>query len=225
MDHEANPTSGKEPLNSGNELQLAMFGMGCFWSPEALFGHLPGVIKTRVGYAGGTAANPTYRQMGDHTETVQVEFDPGRIAFEEILNVFWDSHNPVNINDYKGRQYMSLLFYFDERQQDTIRYVLQNRKEQGKAEPATEVVPAAPFTLAEDKHQKYYLKRFPDAIEKLSTLYPTETDLRNSTLAARLNGLAKGYTGLGRIQEEIEQWNVSATHRNTIKNLIKQIHW
>ncbi|WP_364149908.1 peptide-methionine (S)-S-oxide reductase MsrA [Paenibacillus sp. LPE1-1-1.1] len=225
MDHEANPTSGKEPLNSGNELQLAMFGMGCFWSPEALFGHLPGVMKTRVGYAGGTTANPTYRQMGDHTETVQVEFDPGRIAFEDILNVFWDSHNPVNINDYKGRQYMSLLLYFDERQNDTIRHVLQNRKEQGKAEPATEVVPAAPFTLAEDKHQKYYLKRFPDAIEKLSTLYPTETDLRNSTLAARLNGLAKGYTSLERILEEIYQWSFEHREQQLLIDLIKKIRW
>ncbi|MDQ8735013.1 peptide-methionine (S)-S-oxide reductase MsrA [Paenibacillus sp. LHD-38] len=225
MDLQVNQVTSIEPSYSEGELQLAAFGMGCFWGPEALFGHLPGVIKTCVGYAGGTAPNPTYRQMGDHTETVQLVFNPGRITFEEVLDMFWNSHNPFNINDYKGQQYKSLLFYSDERQKDTIQHVLKKRKEQGKGEPSTEIVPSAPFTLAEDKHQKYYLKRFPDAIEKLSILYQTEADLRNSTLAARLNGLAKGYTNLERISQEVSQWPIEQNNKQFLIDLIKKIRW
>ncbi len=70
-----------EPNFSKSDLQTATLGMGCFWSPDALFGQLPGVIRTRVGYAGGTSAEPTYRQMGDHTETLQIDFDPQIIKF------------------------------------------------------------------------------------------------------------------------------------------------
>jgi peptide-methionine (S)-S-oxide reductase len=200
-------------------------GMGCFWSPEALFGHLPGVIRTRVGYAGGTINHPTYHHMGDHSETIEIDYDPTLITFEEMLDVFWDHHNPMNINDYKGRQYNSLLFYRDEQQEATIQKVLKKRKELGKGEPDTEIAPYSRFYLAEDRHQKYYLKRFPDAMNKLSMLYPSPPDLINSTLAARLNGLAKGYTNLERIKNEIEQWPASPSDREKMIHLIKQIRW
>ncbi|MFC5652700.1 peptide-methionine (S)-S-oxide reductase MsrA [Paenibacillus solisilvae] len=208
-----------------NNLQTATLGMGCFWSPEALFGHLPGVNGTRVGYAGGTSAKPTYRQMGDHTETVQIEFDPAIIPFEDILHVFWNNHNPLNINDYKGRQYRSLLLAHDQKQQDSIQHVLELRKEQGKGVPETEIAPYKDFHPAEDHHQKYYLKRFPDAMEKLSTLYPAQDDLIDSTLAARLNGLAKGFTNLERINNEIHQWPLSLNEQDSMINLIKHIRW
>ncbi|MDF2958357.1 MAG: peptide methionine sulfoxide reductase [Paenibacillus sp.] len=207
------------------DTQTVTLGMGCFWSPEALFGHLPGVLKTHVGYAGGTANHPTYRQMGDHSETVEINFDPGIITFEEILDVFWNHHNPNNINDYKGRQYMSLVLYRDMLQKEAVQQVIQRRKEQGKGEPETEVSPYSGFYRAEDRHQKYYLKRYPDAIEKLRTLYPSEDDLVNSTLAARLNGLAKGYTNLERIKKEILQWPASPENQRMMIELIRQIRW
>ncbi|NHN32484.1 peptide-methionine (S)-S-oxide reductase [Paenibacillus sp. S3N08] len=199
--------------------------MGCFWSPEALFGQLPGVIRTRVGYAGGTTIHPTYRQMGDHTETLEIDFDPTILSFEEIANKFWDSHKPSNINDYKGRQYQSLLFYRDGFQQEIIEQVLEKRKKLGKGEPETELVPYAGFQLAEDNHQKYYLKRYPNAIERLSTVYPSPDELLNSTLAARLNGLAKGYTNLERIKNEIQQWPTNPHTRQTLLELSTQIRW
>ena len=85
--------------------------MGCFWSPEALFGHLPGVVRTRTGFAGGTTADPEYRNMGDHSEAVQLEFDPAVISYAELLDVFWSNHRPININGYRGRQYQSIAFY------------------------------------------------------------------------------------------------------------------
>ncbi|WP_157265675.1 peptide-methionine (S)-S-oxide reductase MsrA [Paenibacillus sp. FJAT-27812] len=208
-----------------SSIMAATLGMGCFWSPEALFGHLPGVVRTRVGYAGGTAADPTYRQMGDHSETIQIAFDSEIVSFEEILEVFWDNHNPDNINDYKGRQYRSILFYTDAQQIETIRRVLKKRTVHGVPEPITEIAPFAKFYPAEDRHQKYYLKRYPDAMEKLSEWYPTQEELIDSTLAARLNGLAKGYTNLERIVNEIERWQLQADVQKRMVELVKRIRW
>ncbi|GAB6992001.1 peptide-methionine (S)-S-oxide reductase MsrA [Paenibacillus pini] len=212
-------------LFSKNPTQTVTLGMGCFWSPDALFGQLPGVIRTQVGYAGGGAANPTYREMGDHTETVQIDFDPTVLTFEDILDVFWSNHNPVNINDYKGRQYMSLVLYHNEEQKEIISYVLQKVKELGKAERETAILPFSKFYPAEERHQKYYLKRYPDALEKLHTLYPSQADLMNSKLAARLNGLAKGYTNLERIISEIQQWAIDLNTQRILIDTIREIRW
>lgn len=217
--------SDGEPSSPNRNIETATFGMGCFWSPESLFGHLPGVIRTRVGYAGGTSNNPTYRQMGDHTEMVQLDFDPGIIPYKQLVELFWSSHNPVNINDYKGRQYQSLLFYADGQQRDIIRQVLNDLGERGESEPDTEIVPNKPFYVAEDKHQKYYLKRHPSAIEKLGALYPSHGELVGSTLAARLNGLAKGYTNLERILNEISEWPIDSGKQKEMTDLVKQIKW
>lgn len=199
-------------------------GMGCFWSPDALFGHLPGVIRTCVGYAGGTSPNPTYRELGDHSETVEIDFDPETITFEQILDVFWNNHNPMNINDYKGRQYRSLVFYRGDKQKEAIQRV-KERQEYEKGKLETEIQPYSRFYKAEDRHQKYYLKRYPNAIEKLRTLYPSDDDLFNSTLAARLNGLAKGYTNMERVHNEILQWRISPSNQTMMIDLLKQIRW
>jgi peptide-methionine (S)-S-oxide reductase len=223
----SNQKKGSDGMSSlfDTNAQTVTLGMGCFWSPDSLFGHLPGVIRTRVGYAGGTTSHPDYRQMGDHSETLEVDFNPGIITFEEILDVFWNHHNPININDYKGRQYMSLILYRDVLQQEAIHHAIRKRKEQGKGEPETEIAPYCGFYLAEDRHQKYYLKKYSDAIEKLNTVYLSHTDLVNGTLAARLNGLAKGYTSLERIRSEIRQWQTSQENREMMTDLIKQIRW
>ncbi|RIX60153.1 peptide-methionine (S)-S-oxide reductase [Paenibacillus nanensis] len=206
-------------------IQQATFGMGCFWSPEALFGQLPGVVRTRVGYAGGSSPNPSYREMGDHTETVQVEFDPSKLSFRQIVTVFWDNHKPSNINGYKGRQYQSLLFYEDASQKEVIHQVLQELKVGGRGEPDTEIHPYASFYLAEERHQKYYLKRYPHAMETLLPLFDTHAEFNDSTIAARMNGLAKGYTGLERVKKEIETWEMEVGERSGIIQLISRIRW
>lgn len=210
-----------------NHVHTVSLGMGCFWNPDALFGHLPGVVRTRVGYAGGTTSDPTYRQMGDQTETVEMDFDPDIISLEDILNVFWNHHNPVNINDYKGRQYMSLLLYHDEKQRDTMHQVMEVRKSGGKdkGETLTTIAPYDGLHSAEDKHQKYYLKRYPDAFDKLSRLYSSHDDLVNSTVAARLNGLAKGYTNLERITNEIGQWPMNVINQRILIDVIRKMRW
>ncbi|MFF2092801.1 peptide-methionine (S)-S-oxide reductase MsrA [Paenibacillus sp. NPDC058174] len=206
-------------------LRTATLGMGCFWSPEALFGHLPGVIRTAVGYAGGTTPAPTYREMGDHSETVQLQYDPNQLAFQQLVELFWQSHNPININGYKGTQYMSLLFYHDEEQEEVIRQVIENRIKQGYDQPETRIAAYAAFYPAEDRHQKYYLQRYPDAMDKLTALYPDKQELYGSTLAARLNGLAKGYTSMERIRSELEDWNIGSGERMEMLELLRRIKW
>ena len=202
---------GKEAFGKLHALTL---GMGCFWGPEALFGHLPGVVRTRVGYAGGTSPEPEYRQMGDHSETVEVVFDPALIPLEQLLHVFWSNHKPVNINGYKGRQYMSLLFYRDEEQHEVMKRVKAELEE--KAER---------FYQAEDRHQKYYLKRHPDAVDKLAELYPSHEELVNATITARLNGLAKGYVNMEGIRKEVEGWPVLPDERERLLQLLRRIKW
>ncbi|MFC4098482.1 peptide-methionine (S)-S-oxide reductase MsrA [Paenibacillus xanthanilyticus] len=216
-------TMERDAYNYREPGEVITFGMGCFWSPDALFGSRPGVIRTRVGYAGGKTESPTYRRMGDHTETVEVEFDPGVVSFGELAALFWANHNPANINGYKGRQYQSLLFYRDAEQQAAIENVLAERRAGGLPEPDTEIVPFGGFHPAEANHQKYYLKRHPDARAKLSAIFPGEA-LTGSTLAARLNGLAKGFTNRERILEELADGRESEEARRLMA-LVKSIKW
>lgn len=205
--------------------QTITMGMGCFWSPEAMFGALPGVIETRVGYAGGTTAQPTYREMGDHSETVEVAFDADLISYDTLLETFWNNHNPVNINGYKGRQYQSLLLYRDADQAATFNRV-KERMEAAKGQALeTEIAPFTAFYPAEARHQKYYLKRYPDAIGQLSGLYETEEAFIRSTLAARLNGIAKGYANLAPVLREIQDWPIEPGERNALIERVRRIRW
>ncbi|CAI6074155.1 peptide-methionine (S)-S-oxide reductase MsrA [Cohnella sp. JJ-181] len=205
--------------------RIITLGMGCFWSPEALYGSLPGVVRTRVGYAGGAAAHPTYRDMGDHSETVEVAFDADLISLDQLLEIFWNNHNPININGYKGRQYQSLLLYRDERQAEAFNRV-KEMKETAKGYPLeTEIAPLQTFHPAEPRHQKYYLKRFPDAMEKLGSLYGSEAELAQSRLAARLNGVAKGYANLAPVLEEIREWPLDPRERADMIEHVRQIRW
>jgi peptide-methionine (S)-S-oxide reductase len=200
-------------------------GMGCYWNPDALFGQLPGITRTRTGFAGGTTDNPHTRHAGDHTEVVDIEFDPEIVSLETILNVFWSSHNPVNINNYRERLYQSLVLYRDPAQREVIQAVMKSREERGNGMPDTEVASYAGFYPSEARNQKFYLKRFPDAIAKLKTLFAADEELADSMLAARLNGLAKGYTNMEKIIEEIRTWPISAEEQEAIIRLLKGIKW
>ncbi|WP_435168330.1 peptide-methionine (S)-S-oxide reductase MsrA [Paenibacillus glycanilyticus] len=211
-------------MNENKAEKTITLGMGCYWSPEALFGAVPGVIRTRVGFAGGTTAEPSYRSMGDHTETVELQFDAALVSYDELLELFWNNHNPYNINGYKDRQYQSLLLYRDDEQAEAFRRI-KSRMEETKGILDTELSPFNAFYPAESRHQKYYLKRFPDAVEKLMSLYLSEEELERSTLAARLNGVAKGFLNLERLQNEMKGWPVAEDELKEILSLIRQIRW
>ncbi|MHB8637651.1 MAG: peptide-methionine (S)-S-oxide reductase MsrA [Fimbriimonadaceae bacterium] len=146
--------------------QLATFGAGCFWGVEEAFRMLPGVVRTRVGYLGGTLVNPTYKDVctdkTGHAEVVEVEFDPAQISFAALLDTFWSVHNPTEKNrqgpDY-GSQYRSAIF-FHSPEQEAAAIASRNAAQARFSRPiATEITSASTFYAAEDYHQQYLLKR------------------------------------------------------------------
>ncbi|MDS0283653.1 peptide-methionine (S)-S-oxide reductase MsrA [Haloarcula onubensis] len=171
------------------ETETATFGMGCFWGPDARFGAMPGVVRTRVGYAGGTAPNPSYYSLGDHTEVVQVEYVPETLAYEDLLDVFWANHNPFSAAH--KRQYRGVVLAHDDGQRaaaDASAAALEDRT--GKA-VATAVESLDSFTLAEKYHQKYELRSTPVLGAEFEDIYGPA--LVDSTAAARLNGFVAGH--------------------------------
>jgi len=156
--------TGKE----GAIMAVATFGAGCFWGVEASFRRLPGVTGTRVGYAGGTLNNPTYRDVCSdrtgHAEVVEVTYDPEKISYDELLRVFWENHNPTQLNRQGpdvGSQYRSAIFFHDAEQEAAARASKERLSQAGRfSRPiVTEITPAPTFYEAEDYHQQYLEKR------------------------------------------------------------------
>ena len=149
-------------------MEKATFGAGCFWSVEEAFRTLRGVTKTAAGYAGGSLPNPTYEQVctdrTGHAEVVQVEFDPSQISYDELLNVFWDNHDPTQLNrqgpDF-GTQYRSVIFYHSPEQEAAARASIERLQSSGRYRRpiVTQVEPAPTFYPAEEYHQQYLAKR------------------------------------------------------------------
>ncbi len=204
--------------------ETALFGMGCYWGPDSRFGSLPGVVRTRVGFAGGTTEQPVYRNMGDHTETVEITFQPEIISYEDLLTVFWENHYP-NRDEYKGRQYISLIRYFSEEQREIAARVKQRMEQRLGELIETEIAPFDTFTEAEEGHQKYYLKRYPKALEQLSTLYPEQRLLTRSTFAARLNGLVKSFGTRDDTAIEIRTWPIPAADQTVLIDQLHNMKW
>ena len=160
-------TALQPPFPDGFE--SAVFALGCFWGAERLFWQLDGVVSTAVGYAGGTTPNPTYREtcsgMTGHTEAVLVVFDPGRVAYDDLLRLFWEAHDPTQGmrqgNDV-GTQYRSALLWTTEEQRrvaEATRDAYAARlRSAGYGAVTTELAPAGPFYYAEDYHQQYLAK-------------------------------------------------------------------
>ena len=150
-------------------LEVAVFGMGCFWGVERVFWQQEGVYSSAAGYAGGLTPNPTYEEVCSgrtgHTEVVQVVFDPNKLSYEDLLKVFWENHDPTQGmrqgNDI-GTQYRSAIYYNDEAQRDAAlaskAAYQQALSAAGRGEITTEILPAGEFYYAEDYHQGYLAK-------------------------------------------------------------------
>ncbi|MFP4199421.1 MAG: peptide-methionine (R)-S-oxide reductase MsrB, partial [Halanaerobium sp.] len=139
------------------DTETASFALGCFWGPDASFGALEGVVRTRVGYAGGTTENPNYDMIGDHTETIEIDYDPEVISYRELLEIFFDSHNPYS--QAYSRQYASLILYNNSEQEETARAVKEELEAESGREIKTEIKELDRFYLAEDYHQKFRLQQ------------------------------------------------------------------
>ena len=149
-------------------MHKATFGAGCFWGVEQAFRQVQGVTATRVGYLGGTMNNPTYHDvctdMTGHAEVVEVEFDPSKVPYEDLLNVFWSCHDPTQLNRQGpdiGTQYRSAIFFHSPEQEKTARASKEKLQASGryKRPITTEITPASQFWLAEEYHQQYLEKR------------------------------------------------------------------
>ena len=146
----------------------AIFAAGCFWGVEEAFRQLKGVTSTTVGYTGGTMKDPSYKDVctstTGHAEAVEVEFDPKQVSYDQLLSVFWQSHDPTTLNrqgpDY-GTQYRSAIFYEDAEQEAAARRSKAELEKSGlfKRPIVTEIKPASEFYRAEDYHQQYFEKR------------------------------------------------------------------
>ncbi len=145
--------------------EKATFGAGCFWGVEYVFRRVPGVIEAQVGYSGGITPNPTYEQVCSHTtghaEVTQVTFDPDKVSFDQLLEVFWAMHDPTQVNRQGpdiGDQYRSVIFtHTDEQKQEAE--ASKERAQRRFTKPiATQIVPLTAFYSGEDYHQAYYEK-------------------------------------------------------------------
>ncbi len=149
-------------------MEKATFAAGCFWEVEATFRQIKGVKATAVGYTGGKTKNPTYEQVctdtTGHAEALEVEYDPTEVAYDQLLNVFWENHDPTQLNrqgpDF-GSQYRSAIFFYTSEQQAAATASKDRLDKSGKFKRpiATQIVPAAEFYRAEDYHQHYLEKR------------------------------------------------------------------
>ena len=146
----------------------ATFAAGCFWGVEEAFRQIPGVISTTVGYTGGTTKNPTYKDVctgrTGHAEAVEVEYDPGKVSYLQLLSAFFQNHNPTTVNRQGpdvGTQYRSAIFYRDaEQEADAKNAIAELEKQKVFSRPiVTQVVPASDFYAAEEYHQKYLEKQ------------------------------------------------------------------
>ncbi|MDQ7949762.1 MAG: peptide-methionine (S)-S-oxide reductase MsrA [Pedobacter sp.] len=149
------------------KLQKATFGMGCFWCTEAIFQRLNGVISVKSGYEGGDVPNPSYEDVctgtTNHAEVIEINFDPSKISYDELLEVFWKSHDPTTLNRQgadEGTQYRSVIFYHtDEQKAIAAKYKEELNKTKAFGKPVvTAIEKAMPFYVAENYHQSYFLK-------------------------------------------------------------------
>lgn len=160
-----NTKKGQEDTMSVKNLETATFGAGCFWCVEAIFQDLKGVYSVKAGYAGGHVKNPTYKEVctgtTGHAEVAQIKFDPQQISYEDLLYVFWRTHNPTTLNRQGadvGTQYRSAVFYHDEQQKEAAE---KSKKETDASDLysdpiVTEIEPISNYSEAEDYHQDYY---------------------------------------------------------------------
>ena len=148
-----------EPMKT----ETAILGGGCFWCVEAVYERLPGVLSVTSGYAGGHTENPTYEQIGTgktgHAEVVQIEYDPEKISFQKIIDLFWDAHDPTTLDRQGadvGPQYRSIVLTQNDEQARIARESMDRAQQNFKSPIVTEIVPLTKFYPAEDYHQDFY---------------------------------------------------------------------
>lgn len=175
------------------------------------------MIRTRVGYAGGTKEGPTYHDLGDHSESVQLDYDPARVRYQDLLDGFWQEHNPTR--PAYSQQYASLIICHSDQQQQEAE-ASKARQEARRGKIYTRIIPAAGFYLAEDYHQKYYLRRIRPAYDELRRRFESLEEFLAEPLVTRLNGYAAGLGSADDLQRELEGSDLSPAARDALLTAI-----
>lgn len=165
------------------------------------------MVRTRVGYTGGTTLDPSYRSLGDHTEAIQIDFDPRRISYGELLDVFWSSHNPCARP--WSRQYRSAIFYHDARQRRLAESTARRVAKERGAVVRTLLEAIGTFYRAEDYHQKYRLRQDRVVVAEYLAVYPKAVDFVNSTAVTRVNGYLAGHGTLADLVRDLPRLGLS----------------
>ena len=178
------------------------------------------MVRTRVGYAGGTRHSPTYRNLGDHSETIQIDYEPEKITYQELLDAFWTGHDPT----YRSwsRQYASIIFVHNDEQR---RLAELNRAHIAKERTGTihtEILPYSGFTLAENYHQKHTLQQFPEFQEDLQRIYPEPGAFVASTAVARVNGYLGGEGSYEDLIREVGGLGLSSGRKAELLKLVQR---
>lgn len=181
---------------------------------------MDGIVRTRVGYAGGKKPDPTYRSLGDHTETIQIDYDPAKIGYRELLDVFWSSHDPTSRS--WSAQYKAVIFYHNQEQERLAEETrdLLAKKLGGKLH--TEIIPYSNFYVAEEYHQKYRLRANADFLREIKVLYPDDRDVMNSTAAARLNGYLAGYGVPEEVRKRLPDLGLSPESQTRLLKMVER---
>jgi methionine-S-sulfoxide reductase len=180
---------------------------------------VPGIVRTRCGYCGGTTKKPDYQNVGDHSETIQIDFDPTKITYRQLAEMFWSTHNICG--KPFSRQYKSILFYHNEEQKKIALETRDQEQAKRKDKITTEIVALSEFTVAEDYHQKYELRSHKEFLEALTAIYPKDVDLMNSTVAARLNSYLSGGGKAADLEKEIDSYGLSKDLKAKLLEIVK----
>ncbi|WBW99677.1 peptide-methionine (S)-S-oxide reductase [Oceanirhabdus sp. W0125-5] len=179
-----------------------------------------GVKYTEVGYAGGDMPDPEYKNMGDHTEKVQIHYDPDIVSYEELVEMFFDTQTCPHLN--QSNQYRSILFYEDENEKDIILRIME-KKEKDKGEKFdTDIRPFKNFYPAEDYHQKYYFKRIRKLYHDMKEIYISEKELTMSTAVGHINGYVHGHGNNEMLKEEIHELGLTEEGKELLESFVKE---
>jgi peptide-methionine (S)-S-oxide reductase len=172
-----------------------------------------------VGYTGGTKINPSYHNLGDHTETIRIYYDPKKVSYKELLDIFWTDHDPFTRP--WSKQYKSVIFYHNEEQKKLAFETKARLEEKLKQKIYTEIVPEDKFYPAEDYHQKYYLRSNKELMLIFKDIYPTDVDFVASTAAARINGYLGGYGKNSELEKDLRE---AGLYPEAVKKLITALN-
>jgi len=181
---------------------------------------MPGVVRTRVGYCGGDHADPTYHDIGDDSETIEIDFDPAKLSYTDLLEIFWTSHSPCM--RAWSTQYKSAIFYANDEQKKAALASRDKFSEKLRgAKIQTEISALKKFYPAEDYHQKYVLRNSA-LMDEFHAIYPNERDFMNSTATARVNSYLSGHGSRADLKAELPSLGLSEEAGKALLNRVRE---